>query len=99
MRVLTIEVKPGDAAEVATIQVNGMPIAGKRVELPDDTKRVHVSVTAIGFQRYSKDVDLTDDNTSIAVKLGKRDSKRKRTLAVTLGMGALGVIAWLVRRR
>ena len=99
MRVLTIEIKPRDAAELASIQIDGMPIAGKRVELPDATKRVHVSVTAMGFTRYSKDVDITSDNVAVEVKLGKRDSKKKRTLAVTLGMGALGVVAWLVRRR
>ena len=96
---MTFEIEPSDAAEVAAIQVDGEPIAGKRIELPDATKRIRVSITAMGFQRYSRSIEIAEDNFVVKVKLGKRDSKRKRTLAVTLGMGALGVIAWLVRRR
>src|SRR5262245_13971944 len=98
---LELEIKPAAAASIAEIQVDGQPIVGKRVELPPGTKRVHVSVTAMGFRRYSKDVDIRDDEAIVAleIELAKRDSKKKRTLAVTLGMGALGVLAWLVRRR
>jgi hypothetical protein len=94
---LIIDVTPREAAAIATIQVDNLPIVGNQVDI-EGPKRVHVSVTAIGFERYSKDVDL-DGDTVVKVKLGKRPHKRNRTLAVTLGMGAVGVIAWLVRRR
>jgi hypothetical protein len=94
---LQITIKPAAAAEVATIQIDGTPLHGKKLEL-EKPARVHVSVTAIGFTRFAKDIVLDKDMT-LDIDLAKRDSKKKRTLAVTLGMGALGVVAWLVRRR
>ena len=97
MLTLQFAIKPSAAAEVATIQVDGTPVVGMRLELPAPA-RVHVSVTAIGFTRYAKDIEVDKDMT-LDIDLSKRDSKKKRTLAVTLGMGAFGVIAWLVRRR
>jgi len=98
---LEFEITPSDAADIAEIQVDGQAVVGRKLELPGGTRRVHVSVIALGYKRFHKDVDITDDDALIAldIKLDKRDSKRKKTLAVTLGMGALGVIAWLVRRR
>jgi len=98
---LEFEIKPGEAAEIVEIQVDGQAIVGRKLELPSGTKRVHVSVIAMGYKRFHKDVDIPDDDALIAldVKLDKRASKKTKTLAVTLGMGALGVLAWLVRRR
>jgi hypothetical protein len=94
---LIIDVTPSDAAEVATIQVDNLPIIGKRYEV-DKARKVHVAVTAIGFKRFSKDVEVQQE-TVLKVELKKLPHKRNRTLAVTLGMGAVSVIAWLVRRR
>jgi hypothetical protein len=94
---LIIDVSPSAAAEVATIQVDNLPLIGNRVEL-DKPRRVHVSVTAMGFARYSKDVDV-DRDTVLEVKLGKRPHKRNRAIAVSIGMGAAGLVAWLIRRR
>jgi len=101
MGTLVVEIKPADAAAIATIQVDGEAMVGKRLELRPGTKRVHVSVIAMGYRRFSKDIDIGTDNevVDLEIEMGKRDSKKKRTLAVTLGMGALGVIGWLVRRR
>ncbi|HEY5950753.1 MAG TPA: hypothetical protein VIV40_34915 [Kofleriaceae bacterium] len=97
MPTLIIDVTPSDAAAIATIQVDNLPIAGHKVDVKDKQK-VHVSVTAIGFSRYSKDIEI-DGDTVLKVELAKRAHKRNRTLAVSLGMGAVGLIAWLVRRR
>jgi hypothetical protein len=94
---LLITIKPTAAAEVATIQIDGTPLVGTRLELAKPA-RVHVSVTAIGFTRYAKDI-LVDKDMTLDIDLAKRAHKRNRTLAVSLGMGALGVLAWLVRRR
>jgi hypothetical protein len=94
---LIIDVTPSAAAAIATIQVDNLPIVGNKVEI-DGAKRVHVSVTAIGFERYSKDVDI-DGDTVVKVELGKRPHKRNRALMVSVGMGAAGLIAWLIRRR
>jgi hypothetical protein len=95
---LTIEVMPNEAAELASIQVDGVELVGNRIELDGGKKRVHVSVTAVGFKRYSQDVDVDGDKV-LEVDLSQRPHKKNRTLAVTLGMGAIGLIAWLVRRR
>jgi hypothetical protein len=94
---LIIDVTPSEAAEVATIQVNNLPLIGNRIEL-DTARRIHVSVTAIGFARYSKDVDV-DGDMVLRIELAKRPHKRNRALAVSLGMGAVGLVAWLIRRR
>ena len=95
---LFIDIEPKEAADVATIVVDGNKLAGTKLELPA-AKRVHVSVTAVGFRRYSKDVDV-DGDTVVKVALVALPHKRSsRTLAVTAAMGALGVIAWLIRRR
>ena len=97
MPTLLITIKPAAAAEVATIQIDGTPLLGTRLELKSPA-RVHVSVTAIGFTRFAKDM-LVDQDMTLDVDLTKRAHKRNRTLAVSLGMGAIGVLAWLVRRR
>jgi hypothetical protein len=94
---LIIDVTPSDAAKVATIQVDNLPIIGNRYEV-DKARTIHVSVTAMGFKRYSKDVDVQQE-TVLKVQLKKLPHKRNRALMVSLGMGAAGVIAWLIRRR
>ena len=98
---LEFDIKPSDAADIAEITVDGQAVVGKKLELPWGTKRVHVSVIALGYKRFHKDVDIPNDDALVAldIKLEKRTSTKKKTLAVTLGMGALGVIGWLVRRR
>jgi hypothetical protein len=94
---LILQIEPPDARAVATVQIDGSPLVGTRLELPAP-RRVHVSVTAVGFHRFSRDVDV-DKDVVLPIELAKRPHKKSRTLAVTLGMGALGVLAWLVRRR
>jgi hypothetical protein len=94
---LIIDVTPSEAAEIATVQVDNLPLIGNRVEL-DKPRRIHVAVTAMGFARYSQDVEVERDMV-LRVELAKRPHKRNRALAVSLGMGAIGVIAWLLRRR
>lgn len=98
MPTLIIDVMPNEAADLATIQVDGIELVGNRIELDGDKKRVHVSVTAVGFKRYSQDIDVDGDKV-LKVDLSQRPHKKNRTLAVTLGMGAVGLLAWLVRRR
>lgn len=98
MPTLIIDVTPSEAAALATIQVDNLPIAGNKLDI-EGPRRVHLSVTAIGFERYSKDIDLDGETVVIKVKLAKRPHKRNRALMVSLGMGAAGLIAWLVRRR
>jgi hypothetical protein len=97
MVTLQFDIRPDEAAAIAMIQVDGTAVHGKRLDLPSP-KRVRVSVTAVGYRRYSKHVDIGSD-TVLDIELAKRPSKKKRTLAVTVGMGALGVLAWLARRR
>ena len=97
MPTLQFSLEPDDAAAIATIQVDGTQVAGQRLDLPRP-KRVRVSVTAVGFRRYSKQIDVDGDMT-LEIEMTKLQSKKKRTVAVTLGMGAIGLLAWLVRRR
>jgi hypothetical protein len=96
--VLILKLEPEEAVQIATILVDGSP-SGTRVELATP-KRVHVSVTALGFHRFSKDVDVGDDTEllELVVQLQRRKHKKSRTLPVTLGMSAASVIAWLIRR-
>ncbi len=98
MPTLFIDVKPAEAAEAATIYVDSVELVGKKLEL-DTPRRVHVSVTAMGFQRFADAVDVQRDMTFDVVLEPRPHKKKSRTLAVTLGMGAVGLIAWLVRRR
>jgi hypothetical protein len=95
---LFIDVKPAEAAEVATIHVDSVELVGTKLEL-DTPRRVHVSVTAIGFQRFAEVVDVQRDMTFDVMLEPRPHKKKSRTLAVTLGMGAIGLVAWLVRRR
>jgi hypothetical protein len=97
MPTLQFSITPDAAAAIATIQVDGTEVAGKRLDLPSG-RRVRVSVIAVGYRRYSKQIDV-DGDTTLEIEMAKLQSKKKRTLAVTLGMGVVGVIAWLVRRR
>ena len=95
---LFIDIEPKEAAALATIVVDGNKLAGTKLELPA-AKRVSLSITAVGFRRYAKKVDV-DGDTVLKVELVALPHKRSsRTLAVTAAMGALGVIAWLIRRR
>lgn len=97
MPTLFIDVKPAEAAAVAEIQIDGSALAGSKLEL-EAPRRVHVSVIAVGFHRFHTDV-MVDADKTLPVELAPRPHKKNRTLAVTLGMGAIGVIGWLVRRR
>jgi hypothetical protein len=97
MPTLQFSIKPDEAAAIASIRVDGTAVAGKRLDLAK-AKRVRVSVIAVGFRRYSKQIDV-DSDTTLEIEMAKLQSKKTRTLAVTLGMGAVGVLAWLVRRR
>ena len=101
MAKLAFEIKPSDAADIAEITVDGQPIVGRKLEVPWGTKRVNVSVIALGYTRLHKDVEIPNDDAmvDVKVKLDKRTSTKKKTVAVTVGMGALSVLAWLVRRR
>lgn len=97
MPTLFIDVKPAEAAAVAEIQIDGTALVGNKLEL-ETPRRVHVSVIAVGFHRFHADVEVDADKT-LPVELASRPHKKNRALAITLGMGAVGVIAWLVRRR
>jgi hypothetical protein len=94
---LVIKVKPDEAAEAAAILVDGEPLFGPRIELPMG-RRVHVSVTAIGYRRATRDVDV-GAYTEIEVELRALKHKKSRTLPVTIGMGVLSALAWYLRRR
>ena len=95
---LIITVKPDDAAKVATIHVDGEYLDGTRLEL-EAPRRVHVSVTALGFHRATRDVDVKTI-TDIQIELRPLPhAKKSRTLPVTIGMGVLSAVAWYFRRR
>jgi hypothetical protein len=94
---LILQIEPPQARTAATVQIDGSPLVGARLELPAP-RRVHVSVTAVGFFRFSQDVEV-DRDVVLPIELARRPHEKNRTLAVTLGMAALGVLAYLLRRR
>jgi hypothetical protein len=94
---LVIVVKPDEAVEAAAIHVDGEAVIGTRIELPAP-KRVHVSVTAIGYRRATRDVDV-GAYTEIEIELRALKHKKSRTLPVTIGMGIASALAWYFRRR
>jgi hypothetical protein len=94
---LVVTIKPRRAEKIAAIHVDGEPLAGTRLELPAP-RRVHVSVTALGFRRATRDVDV-GDHTELSIELEKLRSHHRHTVAGTVGLAAASVIAWLIRRR
>ena len=94
---LVITIKPEEAANVATILVDGQVVEGTRLELPA-ARRVHVSVTAVGFRRATRDVDVKTI-TDLEIALVPLKHHKSRTLPVTIGMGVLSAVAWFLRRR
>lgn len=94
---LVVTIKPRSAEKIAAIHVDGEPLAGTRLELPAP-RRVHVSVTALGFRRATRDVDV-GDHTELSIELEKLRSHHRHTVAGTVGLAAASVIAWLIRRR
>jgi hypothetical protein len=95
---LVITVRPDEAAAMAEIHVDGELVIGKRIELPSP-RRVHVSVTALGYRRETKHVDVKPF-TEIEIELRPMPhGKKSRTLPVTIGMGVLSAAAWFLRRR
>lgn len=93
---LVIKVTPEEAAKVATIRVDGQEV-GTRVELPAP-RRVRVSVTALGFRRATRTVDV-GTLTDVEIALTPLKHHKSRTLPVTIGMGVLSAVAWYLRRR
>jgi hypothetical protein len=94
---LVITISPEDAAKVATIRVDGQAVEGTRLELPGP-RRVRVSVTALGFRRATREVDVKE-LTDVLIELTALRHKKSRTLPVTIGMGVLSAVAWYFRRR
>ena len=93
---LVIQVTPEEAAKIATIRVDGQEV-GTRVELPSP-RRVRVSVTALGFRRATRSVDV-GTLTDVEIALAPLKHHKNRTLPVTIGMGVLSAVAWYLRRR
>lgn len=93
---LVITIKPDAAAKVATIRVDGQEV-GSRVELPAP-RRVRISVTALGFRRATREVDV-QTITDVEIALTPIAHRKSRTLPVTIGMGILSAVAWYLRRR
>lgn len=79
------------------ISVDGKPLIGRRIDF-DAPRRVHVSVTALGFRRVTRDVEV-GTYTELPIELVPLPHKKSRTLPVTIGMGLLSAIAWYFRRR
>lgn len=93
---LVITIKPDAAAKIATIRVDGQEV-GNRVELPAP-RRVRISVTALGFRRAVREVDV-QTITDVEIELAPLPHRKSRTLPVTIGMGILSAVAWYLRRR
>ena len=94
---LVITITPAEAAQVATIRVDGELLEGTRLDLPSP-RRVRVSVTALGFRRVTHDLDV-GVYTELPIELAPLPHKKSRTLPVTIGMGVLSAVAWFLRRR
>jgi hypothetical protein len=71
---LTVNVKPEAAAKDAKITVDGKEITGNMTELPSETKKVKVAVSAAGYQTREASVDVSGEKTDIDMDLLKKSS-------------------------
>jgi hypothetical protein len=72
---VTFKIDPEAAGSAATITVDGKPITGTSMEIPPDTKQIHVQVTAAGYHSYDAKADVggqAGDEHTVSVPLVKR---------------------------
>ena len=74
---LTIDIDPDTAASTAAIVIDGKAITGKTVDVPPETKQVHVQITSAGYHSVDENVDVSGssgDEHDVKIKMLKRAS-------------------------
>ena len=74
---VTFKIDPEAAGSAATITVDGKAITGTSMEIPPDTKQIHVQVTAAGYHSYDAKAEVggqAGDEHTVSVPLVKRSS-------------------------
>jgi hypothetical protein len=74
---VTFKIDPEAAGSGATITVDGKPITGTSMEIPPDTKQIHVQVAATGYHSYDTKADVSGqagDEHTVSVTLVKRST-------------------------